>query len=153
MTIHIKTVRTGLANMKQADMRRLLRDALVSLGEYWHARMLPKRFTTSGQNIYHLEARTQSYVRSIIKKFPAWRPLVRRGSLALATQTRYSVKASTVNGGERVTVRMQRAHPTQLYVSDEITMITKDEMAELLKYYKENIIKLMLENNNKKVTA
>lgn len=150
MMISIKTAKTGAAALTEKDFQEIFRENLEAMGKNWISEILPVRYSTSGQNIYHLQQRKGKYVRSAKKRDPSWRPLVLTGKLAGTTQQTARAKAS--KGGElECVIAMQRGHPTQRFVSEELTETTKKQIDELAKEYQKDTVQKIQETNKEKI--
>ncbi len=124
---------TGMANMKKSYANKIFKQALIGMGHQWWKKYYPLRFDPKGKNRYHLKNRTVKYKRFVTKIFPNWRPLYRTGELRDISTRNGRVIASTAKGNLRVKVTLQRGHPTQKYVSEELTKILKKELKVLMK--------------------
>lgn len=133
-----------LASVNKKELRAFLKSLAESFGREWLEKFFPKRFSSSGKNVYHLKERTRLYIKRTRKADPAWRPLVRSGSMASVSQGGAKVRATVKGDTVKVSVTIPRGHPTQKYVAEEMTKLNKNEMALLMEHVKERLIAYLM---------
>jgi len=134
----IEMHKTGVTNMSEKTYTKILKTATGNMGRDWISIMLPKRFSTSGQNIYKLQLRKPNYIKRAKKINSSWRPLVLRGSMAQRANTGSHSKVDG-DGQFVAEIKVPRAHPTPKFVAEEITETTQKDMIQLQQRFVENV--------------
>lgn len=135
-----KWIESGLAGLKKGESKELLKVNLMGLAEYWHKNMLPKRFGPQGVNIYHLQERTRQYTHMITKLYPNWRPLMASGKMASTMEAQFKAVPNVKENNIQIKITMPRGHPTQKYLSEELTQVNNNEVKELMVNFKKDFI-------------
>lgn len=136
-----KVVRTGIANMRPGKANKIVKNNLILLGRSWYDTYYAIRFTNAGQNKYHMKRRGKRYVRKAKRINPSWVPLVLTGRLKSISLSGATVRGISKAGSATTKVSIKRPHATPRYVSQELVKINKMELSQLLRQYKNNLIK------------
>lgn len=124
---------------------KLVEQAFIVMGEYWHTHMRKKHFKVSAYQEYGYARRSNKYTKAKAKKLNHIRPLEFSGvSKALsATANIYATKNSVRVTMPGVRAFNLRAKGQQYDMHDEFTRITPRELRELEQVAEKQLTKLV----------